>query len=628
MAQIVLPLVVLGTAYLVSNTNDNDITENMSTITQTTDDLAEIKNQKLENFKKNNPSYNIPGHPHHTEYNKLLLAYENIHRKNLNPSSLGVPKYINVNDNNVEYADSNIENVYQDKYFNHDKTPPNAPVGEFVSLTGNTVKSNTMSHNNMTPYFSSKLSGPNVDNHSVNESVLDNYLGSGTYQTEKTERGPLFSPENNIQNVYGVQNTNDFYQSRIVPSQRVANVKPWQEERVAPGLNQGYTTNGEGGYNSGLSAREQWVPKGVDELRTANNRKESFTLNNHQGPALNPVKELGIMGKMDKHSPDTYYINNPNRWFTTTGAHKGKTMRSVDVIPEGNRNNTSVEYYGARGRDDGHGGGTGYVEQKYEESNKITLPANPFINLTAEGTSDPSKRDYGNNSYKLLKNNRSENNNGIFGNAYGSSGVLKSILNPIMNTLRHTKKENVVGNVRETGNFGSSVRAPTVYNIQNLPRTNREMIEHKLDCTHLNYQGQIESGPAPEGEFSVNNQRSSLNYESMGNVGGVTNVGLKTYDAAYKQRNNNNKTHENHPNMGGMSLFNPYENVNCTAKEVPNNRANTMDHAINVSPDAQFIGQTSKMPQQYENRSDQMTDADLLSAFKNNPYTQPLNSVA
>ena len=82
MAQIVLPLVVLGTAYLVSNTNDNDITENMSTITQTTDDLAEIKNQKLENFKKNNPSYNIPGHPHHIEYNKLLLAYENIHRKN------------------------------------------------------------------------------------------------------------------------------------------------------------------------------------------------------------------------------------------------------------------------------------------------------------------------------------------------------------------------------------------------------------------------------------------------------------------------------------------------------------------------------------------------------------------
>ena len=69
----------------------------------------------------------------------------------MNPASLGVPKYINVNDSNVEYTDSNIENVYQDKYFNREKTAPNAPVGEFVSLTGNTNNSNTMSHNNMTP---------------------------------------------------------------------------------------------------------------------------------------------------------------------------------------------------------------------------------------------------------------------------------------------------------------------------------------------------------------------------------------------------------------------------------------------------------------------------------------------
>ena len=114
----------------------------------------------------------------------------------------------------------------------------------------------------------------------------------------------------------------------------------------------------------------------------------------------------------------------------------------------------------------------------------------------------------------------------------------------------------------------------------------------------------------------------------MGNVGGVTSVGVKTYDAAYGQRNNNNKTHENHPNMGGMSLFNPYENVNCTAKEVHNNRANTMDKAMNVSPGAHFMGESSKQPQQYENISYQRTDSDLLSAFKNNPYTQPLNSVA
>ena len=49
---------------------------------------------------------------------------------------------------------------------------------------------------------------------------------------------------------------------------------------------------------------------------------------------------------------------------------------------------------------------------------------------------------------------------------------------------------------------------------------------------------------------------------------------------------------------------------------------------MNVSPGAHFMGESSKQPQQYENISYQRTDSDLLSAFKNNPYTQPLNSVA
>ena len=82
MAQIVLPLVVLGTAYLVSNSNDNDITENMSTITQSNDDYEEIKNRKLEEFKKRHPSYNVSGHPDNEDYKRFLSAYENIKKKN------------------------------------------------------------------------------------------------------------------------------------------------------------------------------------------------------------------------------------------------------------------------------------------------------------------------------------------------------------------------------------------------------------------------------------------------------------------------------------------------------------------------------------------------------------------
>ena len=316
MAQIVVPLVILGTAYLISNKD------------------SEENNEEKEGYQ--NTNYNM---------------------------GIEEPKFTNINGKR-DYTKSDVTTNYQNKYFTN-QIKEDEPK-EFVSLTGETMNSSNLGHNNMTPYHSNKMSGPNVDASNINESVLDNYLGNGTYQIEKTENAPLFSPENNVQNVYGVQNANDFYQSRVIPSQRVANVKPWEEERVAPGLNQGYNTEGSGGFNSGMGSREEWKPKTVDELRTSNNKKQSFSLNNHQGPALNPVKEVGKLGTIEKRQPDTYYMNNPDRWFTTTSDVKGNTNRAIPVLSDTSRSNTSVEYYGARGTADGNSVGNGYVKENYD----------------------------------------------------------------------------------------------------------------------------------------------------------------------------------------------------------------------------------------------------------------------
>ena len=37
----------------------------------------------------------------------------------------------------------------------------------------------------------------------------------------------------------------------------MSNIKPFQEQRVGPGLNQGYTTEGFGGFNSGMHERDK-----------------------------------------------------------------------------------------------------------------------------------------------------------------------------------------------------------------------------------------------------------------------------------------------------------------------------------------------------------------------------------
>jgi hypothetical protein len=123
-----------------------------------------------------------------------------------------------------------------------------------------------------------------------------------------------------MQWAYGTPNVSTFIQSRMNPLMNMKNVKPFQEVRVGPGLEEKGGVLGSGGFNAGMQSREQWMPKNVDELRVANNQKETYG-----GVILggkNPVTNRGNMGAMEKHRPDTYYINTPERYFTTTGLEK------------------------------------------------------------------------------------------------------------------------------------------------------------------------------------------------------------------------------------------------------------------------------------------------------------------
>ena len=50
----------------------------------------------------------------------------------------------------------------------------------------------------------------------------------------KQEQSPLFAPEDNLQWAHGAPNQSDFVQSRINPSMRMANVKPFEEQKLHP----------------------------------------------------------------------------------------------------------------------------------------------------------------------------------------------------------------------------------------------------------------------------------------------------------------------------------------------------------------------------------------------------------
>ena len=481
-------------------------------------------------------------------------------------------------------------------------------------LTGENVDISHFSHNNMVPYFGSKI--PNVPSLNNSGMILDHKNGNGSQMINKKEQAPLFEPKKNMQWTHGTPNMNDFFKERQTQALKMNNVKPWQEIKVAPGLNQGYTTDGSGGFNSGMGARTDWLPKTVDQLRVDTNPKQTYELNNHQGPAQSNVKNLGNIGTVEKHLPDTYYLNNPDRYLVTTGEQIKPTAQSIQELGHVSRPDTSVEYYG-----DINGKPGSRPDEHYCALNK-----KPHIYTSTQGDaytngqSAPNANDYGANSYQYLPNNRNTtkqvNSYGNFGSAIGS------VVAPVLDILRPSRKENTIGNIRSSGNVQGGNRE---YFMNNDP-VKTTIKQTTLSANdRFNIQMQNSDGYLISNEKISSNQRDSTNVENWANPN-KNNVGVAPVLAYDNQQNNDKKqTMEYFPN-GSDPVFNNTVNVNLSNKPVCNNRDYVPSNLPRSIPSIQTFGNISNEPCHQSAELSNRLDGNLLQAFKENPYTQSLES--
>ena len=554
---------------------------------------------------------------------------------NSEPLPVNYPKTTPIRNNNPnKYINPN---TVTDKYFNQsaymeNKNGPDqfgnrSKTNNVTSLTGESMSKNDFKHNNMTPYFGGKIRG-STQNPNVSETILDNMSGSGSQYVKKQEQSPLFAPQKDIRYAHGAPNQTDFYQSRVMPGSRMANVKLWDEQKVGPGLDAGYGTEGNLGFNSGMAARDKWTDRNVDQLRVKTNPKLTFGLENHEGPAHyfnNAPATKETQGKVEKHLPDTYYINSPDRWLTTTGLEKGQTSRAIQIDRDVNRTTTSTEYYGI---DSNAAGSKTYQSGEYAQPKRPQLESNPVLNANAKGSNKATVADYGIEGYKALPNNRSTNKqNENFGIV---NGMMKAAIAPIMDILRPSRKENVIGNINPSGNVQSHVSAMPVHNpADRTPTTIRETTEGLLDNNHLNVEGQRDGGYKVTEHQSIEQERDTTTSEYFGDGG--TNSGVALYNAAYNQRNNVNKTYKNRPNQGGMSMLNANQRIQIDKKEDDrnNNRLwvrNGNGGINNTIPSVETYGKIN-VPQHYDNnQSCERINPDILNAFKENPYTKSLHS--
>lgn len=594
METLAIPLIALGGLYIVSNQSKKNC-------------------DKIEGFYSNDTNY---------------LPNVDVQNRNF-PSELPITdaendltsKLSTVNRYDNPYA-------YSDKYFNPNvpnsltNTGINNTVGDakYYSLTGDKVNSSYFTHNNMVPFFGSNLRTTRTDANS-NESIMDNYTGAGSQITRKMERVPLFSPQDNYQWAHGTPNMNDFYLSRQIPSMKMSNVKPFPDEKVAPGIGLGYTTEGSGGYNSALEARDMYLPKTVDQLRVDNKPKAGEnTSYGREGPASSQIKNRGIHGHVEKNRVDKTFALGEDHMLPAKAYDSAPTARSIVIDREQAREETDRDYMGVAG----FRTSSQYVEGEYMPSKHIDLGALPLAPAYVSNGNGAHEGDYGLKSKKAYPNNRTVNKQDDYFGAIG--GAFGAAVAPLLDILRPSRKENTVGNLRPYQNPGSTVSESYIFNPADRPApTIRETTE--ISKGHLYVNSNQHGGAYKMTGNSPNptlRQETSDFYYAGGASAGSNAREPRAYDAEYNTPITSgikSSTLTGYTPAGGMSLLNTDVNMSMRNKdEFLRNKRELNASMPYQSPSVDTMGYTSQSTPLYSNIQTDRNVPDIVSQLKGNPF--------
>ena len=600
MAEVAIPMAVLGVMYIISNKDKEK------------EKKEAFQNQSLPNVKR--PVRNYPVDKKRDLLNETnVQTYQGYRNKN--------------------------ENYYQPTGYKKALELNEKKVGQFQSLTGETISSKGLEHNNMVPFFGSKVTqGTGEKGY---EGLLDLYTGSGSQQNKKEGIAPLFKPQANMSHVHGTPNTTEFMMNRQrnVLTSKMNNVKPWEEIRVGPGLGKGFTSEGSGGFNAGMEAREAQLPKTVDQLRASTNPKVTYAgqvlgayVGNGAAASGNDMlQQAKAQGKpvqqLFKNRPDTYFENSASRWLTTTGIEKAQKARSAVVLQPENRTTTTREYFGNAG--DREGEGT-YQPGHFRKSHKVVLGSENTGPADKQGGWQATNKDYGKSGYKARPNSRTFT--GERTEMGGAGSIVSALTAPIMDLLRPTRKQNVIGNMRPMGNVQgvNGNHAEPVWNPNDAPApTIREQTEN---TKHLMMGG----ANAADG-YLIRKDRPVAQERDTTHIGYYNNAGAQAgttaprpYDADYNARLNPNKqiiSKVDRYNIGNSSLTSHAQNI-TTFSNTATNCAEVTPSFPKAAPSQQLVGQLSGKHTRERAVNCQRNNPAMVQAFNNNPYSQSLQSWA
>ena len=105
-------------------------------------------------------------------------------------------------------------------------------------------------------------------------------------------------------------------------------------------------------------------------------------------------------------------------------------------------------------------GGTTYAPQNYRDPHKQQLEGLDVLGGHASNKNAGVHDSYASEGFEILNNNRSTVNQPE--STGFMSGVMGSIIAPIMDTIRPSRKANVLKNIRESGNVNGANLGPYI----------------------------------------------------------------------------------------------------------------------------------------------------------------------
>jgi len=525
------------------------------------------------------------------------------------------------------------------------EAPPVYNSGKTVisPLSGLPMSSEDFTHNNMTPFFR----GAPKQNMSdiANRSILDSHIGTGSELISKREQAPLFDPHREpTGNITGMESATDFLQDRmVVPTNRAGEV-PVEPVRVGPGLAQGYTPFGTGGFQQFEVEEIARQRLSVDELRYESNPKLSYTGVVIPGQAIGTQR--GDIGETRKYRPDTFTVNEgAERFFVTAAENTKPTERPAQVFKYQTRQDTNSEVTGPA------------VASDFKATYAVPSFRAPFVQQqegygfrNADGSTygvsdtDATNNDYGRSGVELPVNQRNVTSERGQALNLTAAGVPKAMTVYDPNDVARTTVRETTGAYTRVGGAAATASAAeklTVYDPTDIMRiTGRNTMaepDKAMNVTRAGVPGQATMS-FPDGVRPTTKAVLSAESDYTSSAGPTRGGDSQVYDFAYAMRQNPTKEQVaagRKPTAGAglLSLFNGEDYMNVTYRRLDtdslNDRANTSDRVVGPPIGTEAIGvMRPPQPRLDMNVADERNIREVLDSLNDNPYALPVHRIA